>query len=335
MIEILSTRGLAAVQDLGRDRHYRFGVSIGGAMDRVALALGNALVGNPDDAAAIEIPVFPFRVAFRSATEFALTGADCNADLDGVPVLPNWAMPVREGQVLTLNAPLAGAFAYLSILGGIDVPKVLGSRSTNLRAAFGGHDGRVLREGDVLSGGSAAESVSARYPIANGGFGAEAPESALAFAGADGMEGERTTMLRVLPAAEYDRFDEESRKAFWESRWRITPQSNRSGYRLAGPSLTLTTSLEMRSHGIVPGVIQVPMGGTPIIQTADSQTAGGYPKIATVIEADLWRLGQAPIGTYLRFIETAYPEALAALELIRTYLGKVRFLVETCRRMPR
>lgn len=327
MIEILSTSGLATVQDLGRDRHYRHGVSIGGAMDRVALVLGNALLGNPDGAAAVEIPFFSFKVRFRAATEFALTGADCNADLDGAPVLPNWAKCARDGQILTLDAPKSGSYAYLSVAGGVDVPELLGSRSTHLRAVFGGLEGRTLREGDILAIGS----PDALPPLPEGGFGAESPQQV--FPSPDGMTD--ATPLRVLPAAEADHFDAESRRLFFATAWRISPQSGRSGYRLTGPTLDLADPLEMRSHGIVPGVIQVPTGGSPIVQTADSQTAGGYPKIATVIEADLWRLAQARIGSRLRFVETTYPEAVAALEELRAYVVKVRHLAKTVRGLER
>lgn len=337
MIEVLSTRGLVTVQDLGRDRHYRYGVSVGGAMDRLSLALGNALLGNPDGAAAIEVPVFPFRVRFRSATEFALTGADCDADLDGMPVLPNWAMAAVDGQVLTLKPPVAGAgaYAYLAVRGGIDVPKMLGSRSTHLRAGFGGYEGRTIQEGDTLKIGSPDEPVTSLPPIPIGGFGAEAPRSGLPSASVASASDASPTRLRVLPAAEYERFDAASRRIFWETSWRITPQSSRAGYRLSGPTLNLTEPLEMRSHGIVPGVIQVPMGGSPIVQTADSQTAGGYPKIGTVIDADLWRLAQAGIGAYLQFVETTYPDAVAALKSDQVYVDKVRFLSKTYRGFDR
>ena len=114
--------------------------------------------------------------------------------------------------------------------------------------------------------------------------------------------------MRVLPAAEYDCFTPASRDAFWSEPWKITPQSDRYGFRLAGPTLEPTAPMEMRSHGIVPGVIQVPHGGQPIVQMCDAQPSGGYPKIGTVIEADLWRLGQAPIGSRVRFVETTWDE---------------------------
>src|SRR5260370_12479030 len=135
------------------------------------------------------------------------------------------------------------------------------------------------------------------------------------------------TVLRVLPAAEYEAYDQDSIEAFGRESWKVTPQSDRYGYRLGGPVLNSKRPVEMRSHGIVPGVIQVPPSGQPIIQLRDAQPSGGYPKIGTVIEADLWRLAQARIGSKLRFAKTTYPEALDALDQAAWQLNKLRHLV--------
>jgi allophanate hydrolase subunit 2 len=129
--------------------------------------------------------------------------------------------------------------------------------------------------------------------------------------------------IRVLPAAEYPRYTPASREAFWGDAWKITPDSNRYGYRLAGPTLEPEAPIELRSHGIVPGVIQVPHGGQPIIQMRDAQPSGGYPKIGTVIEADMWRLGQAPIGSRIRFVECSWQDALAARDQTDRWLEEV------------
>jgi len=136
------------------------------------------------------------------------------------------------------------------------------------------------------------------------------------------------------PAAEYLRFEEASRAAFWSKEWKITAQSDRYGYRLDGEALRPVAPMEMRSHGIVPGVIQVPHSGQPIIQMRDAQPSGGYPKFGTVIEADLWRLGQAPIGSRIRFVETGWDEAVAALEETEAWLRKVSRMVGLHRGTP-
>ncbi|MGC2971891.1 biotin-dependent carboxyltransferase family protein [Paraburkholderia aspalathi] len=327
MIEILSSSALATVQDQGREGYLRYGVGTAGAMDRLALAVGNLLLGNPDDAAGIEIPMFPFRIRFLEDLSFAITGADCSARLGDRPVLPWWTVHAKQGDVLTIGVPTSGTRCYLSLAGGVDVPVVLGSRSTQLRGQFGGFNGRQLQKGDVVKAVGLAERVVPQDAVLAAGFGTVPPEyslpAPLPLPAADAGE----TVVRVLPAAEYDCYEPESLEAFWRDGWKVTPQSDRYGYRLAGPTLVATHSIEKRSHGIVPGVIQVPHSGQPIIQLRDAQPSGGYSKIGTVIEADLWRLAQARIGTKIRFAQTTYAEAVTALEELDSYLVRVRNLV--------
>ncbi len=327
MIEVLSASALATVQDLGRLGALRWGVGTSGAMDTLALAAGNLLLGNDEGAAGIEVQVFPFQVRFTQDCRFALTGADCGAQLDDRPLLPWWAHEARAGQTLRLTIPQRGPVpacrAYLCLAGGIDVPLALGSRSTQLRGAFGGFDGRALRRGDVLQAGSPGLGDGAGG-VANGsgfGFGLVPPALGLPLR-VDGLPA-----IRVLPAAEYGCYTEASQQSFWSEPWKITPQSDRYGFRLAGPTLTPLQPFEMRSHGIVPGVIQVPPSGQPIVQMREAQPSGGYPKFGTVIEADMWRLGQAPIGSQVRFIETTWDEAVAALAEVEAWLADVRRVI--------
>ncbi len=314
------------MQDLGRAAYLRYGVSYSGVMDKLALRVGNALLGNADGAAGIELQAFPCRIRFRAATDFALTGADCEATLDGAPLPPWWCAHVGEGALLAINAPRRGARAYLSVAGGIDVPEVLGSRSTQFRGAFGGFEGRWLQSGDVLPGGPTEAE-----PLPGPGFGAAPPDAALSgdFVPADLAPG--TTAVRVLPAGEYALFTEGSQQRFWETGWKISGQSNRAGYRLTGQTLEFVKRLEMRSHGIVPGVVQVPPSGEPIIQLSDAHTAGGYPKIGTVVEADLWRLAQAPLGSRLRFVPVTYGDAVAALREADAWVDSLRRLAQQYR----
>jgi 5-oxoprolinase (ATP-hydrolysing) subunit C len=319
MIEIVSTGALATVQDLGRTGALKWGVGTAGAMDGMALASGNILLGNDADAAGIEIQVFPFQARFVEDCAFAVTGADCAARLDDLPLPPWWVHCARAGQLLELGIPRQGLWAacraYLCLAGGMDVPTVLGSRSTQLRGAFGGLDGRTLRNGDRLTAGAANNAA------AIGGFGLTPPALDMPLL-IDGLPA-----VRVLPAAEYADYTEAAQAALWGEPWHITPQSNRYGYRLRGTSLTPLTPMEPRSHGIVPGVIQVPPGGQPIVQMRDAQPSGGYPKIGTIIEADLWRLGQAPIGSRIRFVETSWEEALAVSDQNRRWLTEAARLV--------
>jgi len=316
MIEIVTAGALTTVQDRGRYGCMRWGVGSAGAMDGVALAIGNILLGNAEHRAAIEVQVFPFRVRFSSESAFAITGADCAAHLDGLALMPWSVHTARAGQELHLGTPQGGAVrtsrAYVCLPGGVDVPVVLHSRSTQLRGAFGGLEGRPLRQGDTLCAGTAS---SADKP---GLLGLVPPDVALPLR-CDGL-----AAVRVLPAAEYDKYTATSQAAFWRNAWKITPQSDRYGYRLSGDEpLKAVAPMEMRSHGIVPGVIQVPPDGQPIVQMRDAQPTGGYPKVGTVIEADLWRLGQAPIGSRIRFVETTWDAALDALDELQAWLADV------------
>lgn len=312
MIEVLSASPLMTVQDLGRSGFYRYGVCRSGAMDRLALAVGNLLLGNDEGAAGLEIPLPPVKFVFREDVNFALTGADCAAKLDGRPVPPWWAMQAKADQTLSLAPSRSGTRAYLCLAGGVDVSEVLGSRSTQLREAFGGLEGRPVGKGDLIA--AAGNDVV----LPEDGAGALPPSLALVLPDSSAIA------VRVVAAAEYDHYTAASQHAFWNAQWEVTAQSNRAGFRLAGPDLKLARALELRSHGVVPGVIQVPAGGHPIIQLADAATMGGYPKIGTVIEADLWRVGQAKAGDRLQFVEVDYSQALDALAAVRTYLDDLK-----------
>ena len=316
MIEILTSHALNTIQDLGRIGARRFGVSTSGAMDPVAVEAGNALLGNDSTAACIEVQTFPFRLRFGADIAFALTGVDCDAVLAGRPVPPWWCMRAKAGDILALAPPRRGARAYLTFEGGIDLPPVLGSRSTHIRAGFGGLDGRPLRESDIVPTSLARCEAAGRFD-----FGAEPPE--VAIAGAN-VSDDGVLRVRVLRAGEYDLFSDDMQKTFWSTTWKVSLQSDRGGFRLSGAELKLPKPVEMRSHGVVAGVVQVPPAGAPIIQMSDANTAGGYPKIAAVIQADLWRLGQARPGSRIVFSEVDYPEAVAAMTPVNDYIARLR-----------
>ncbi|CEF48578.1 unnamed protein product [uncultured bacterium] len=320
MIEIMATGALATVQDHGRCGALKWGVGASGALDNLALAAGNILLGNDEHAAGIELQIFPFQARFTEDCAFALTGADCGAALDDLPLPPWWVQTASAGQVLSLGIPRQGTWrasrAYLCLAGGVDVPVVLGSRSTQLRGAFGGFEGRQLRSGDRLRAG-ATPNMTGRA-----GFGLSPPALDLPLM-KDGLPA-----VRVLPAAEYAQYTEAAHHTLWNEAWRVTPQSDRYGYRLEGTPLHPVAPIETRSHGIVPGVIQVPPNGQPIVQMRDAQPSGGYPKIGAVIEADLWRLGQAPIGSRIRFLQTSWDEAIAVGEQSEQWFAEARRLVD-------
>lgn len=315
MIEVIATGPQNTVQDLGRQGHRHVGVATAGAMDSLALRTGNLMLNNAPDAAALELQTFPLKVRFSADGVIALTGADGRATLDGRALLPWWALPVKAGQVLEVRHPRQGARVYLCVAGGIDVPPVMGSRCTALRGGFGGLEGRPLQAGDQLAVGQGdAPAMTAE------GFGVQPPAQALAEAFPSEADG--TLALRAIPGGEAEWFGDDLAR-FWAQSWKISAQSNRTGYRLAGEAIQPVRGSEMRSYGLVPGVVQVPPGGEPIVQLSDANTAGGYPKVAGVIEADLWRLGQAAIGSRIRFVEATPRDAIAAQAAIEGYLEQV------------
>jgi biotin-dependent carboxylase-like uncharacterized protein len=196
---------------------------------------------------------------------------------------------------------------------------ILGSRSTHLRSEFGGYSGRSLEQGDVLR---TLDGEARPAPWKSGDLGVVPPAFALPSRSAKASD--KVLPVRVLRAGEYDLFSAVVQERFWATDWRIMHQSDRGGYRLSGQPLKLAAPVELRSYGLVSGIVQVPPSGEPIIQMSDANTAGGYPKIATVIEADLWRLGQARLGSYIRFEDVTYEHAVDAMAPVTAYLAQVR-----------
>lgn len=316
MIEVLSNGGLNLVQDAGRAAHTGLGVSGAGAMDAPALAMANWMVGNADASAGIEISMFPFRVKFQQPTRFACAGAVTALEFRDRTLPSWWAACASAGDVLKIAAPTIGARVYLALAGGIDVPMVLGSRSTDLKSGFGGLEGRGLRKGDCLVLGPSGSQMEEGSPSLG-----IAPESRLRFA----QELERGAVrIRVLAAAEHEAFDAAALQAFEHTEFQLTPDCNRQGYRLEGAPLKTRRPLELLSHGLVPGTVQVPPSGQPIVQMAEANTCGGYPKIANVIEADLWRLAQLRPGQRIRFERVDREAAVEALREQRREQDRIR-----------
>ncbi|MCE2574173.1 biotin-dependent carboxyltransferase family protein [Komagataeibacter sp. FNDCR2] len=317
MITILETSALNTVQDLGRPGYRDLGVGTSGVMDPLALQVGNILLGNEVDDACIELQTYPFALRFDAATSFVVTGIDAVIELDGLTILPWMVATAAAGQELRVGPPRKGARGYICVTGGIEVPVVLGSRSTQLRGGFGGLDGRPLEAGDTLEITGAPPEVS--------GYGALPPTTVLDTVA--GQDDSKLIHLRAMTATDYGLFTPEAQERLWNTQWRITPQSNRVGYRLTGEPLELRHRVELRSYGVVAGIVQVPPAGEPIVQLADANTVGGYPRIATVIEADLWRLAQARIGTRIQLHECSFEQGVAAMRPVNAYLDDLRMMV--------
>jgi 5-oxoprolinase (ATP-hydrolysing) subunit C len=330
MIDVIRAGVLSSVQDLGRHGYRHLGVSSGGALDALSLEIGNRIVGNKPDAAGIEITFGPVVLRFRHATRVALTGTDFAATLDDQPLYAWWSMPVAAGQELTLRAARHGMRGYVCVAGGIDVLPMLGSRSTDLGACFGGLGGRSLRDGDRLPVGVPQPHKGIAFSPVEPSFGVKAPAwckfvlvDEPVRRGKHAAGAAWAMPVRVLRGPEYALFTDTAQREFWNEEWKITPQSNRMGFRLAGTALARKTRTDLLSHAVLPGTIQVPPNGQPIVLMGDAQTTGGYPKIGSVIRADLWKLAQARLNGGVRFIETSMEEAHHALAEERMYVKQV------------
>ena len=307
-LRILRPGLLTTVQDLGRFGYQQDGIIVSGAMDAQALRVGNLLVGNEENAAGLEITLLGLRIRFEADHLIALTGAHLSPTLDGQPVGRHRAVWVAAGTELAFGPAVAGCRAYLAVAGGATVPLVLGSRSTYLRAGFGGHAGRASRAGDALPvGETSAIGRAISQQLARSG----APWAAASFTPDPALSPRprHRPVLRAVRGPEYGQFSAESQRAFWEEPFTITPEADRMGYRLQGQPLARRDETELLSSAVTFGTVQVPAGGQPIALLADHQTTGGYPRLAQVISVDWPALAQAAPGQQLRFREVSMAEA--------------------------
>ncbi len=285
---VISTIGPASsVQDGGRYGAQRYGLTPSGAMDCLALAVANSLVGNAPFTAAIEIG--PFGAAFTAregAVRVALAGAMRSVDIAGRALASETSMNLAEGETLTLGFARGGSFSYLAIEGGIAGQPMFGSLAVNARAGLGSPYPRPLQAGDELQTAAAGGAdLRIDLPPLEAG------------------------PIRVVMGPQDDEFGDEATQLFLESDWKISATSDRMGYRLEGPVIKHLHGHNIVSDGTVNGSIQVPGNGAPIVLMLDRGTSGGYPKIATVISADLGRFAQIPAGKGFRFKAVSMAEA--------------------------
>jgi antagonist of KipI len=304
---------LSTVQDLGRFGLQHLGIVACGAMDTLSHRLANALVGNPDEAATLECTVLGPELIFGRDSLVALYGAEFSARTASTPFPLNRPVLVPAGTTLTVGPAIRGARAYLAIAGGFQAPLVLGSRSTYVPGQFGGLQGRALKAGDQLpTAPDLVEQSAARFARLGrrgGGIVRGALRSVRWSAPALSLPDRRGATLRALEGRHHAQFDAASRAAFFESPWRVSPDSNRMGYRLLGPKLVRARPVEILSEPTCLGTVQVPNDGTPIVLMADHQTTGGYPKIAEIAGADIPELAQLAPGGEIRFIQCTLEEA--------------------------
>lgn len=302
ILRVDSPGPLTTVQDLGRRGWLRFGVPAAGAMDPSGLVLANALVGNPPGTAALELTLAGGRfTVLDGPARIAVAGGDFPLTLDGHPVAAGRSYWLEPEQTIAIGAARTGARAYLAVGGGFRIEPVLGSVATHLRSGIGGWHGRALIAGDAL-------------PL--NGLPTPGPDLTLPM----GFKRPGHPRVRVVLGPQDDHFTPAAIETFLLAEYIVTPQADRMGYRLSGPRLEHAEGHDMVSDAIAPGSVQVPGFGEPIVLLADRQTTGGYPKIATVIGADLPDLGQRRPGDRLRFEAVAVEAAQAARRSLRAWL---------------
>ncbi|WP_332698300.1 biotin-dependent carboxyltransferase family protein [Halalkalibacter lacteus] len=302
---------LTSIQDLGRVGFQKYGVIVSGAMDCYALRVANILVGNGEGEAALELTLAGPTLKVEQDLLIAITGGDLAPTIDKLPI-PLWKpVYVRKGSVLQFGPCRSGCRAYLAVAGGLCVEEVMGSASTYLRAGIGGYHGRALEADDVLRFRAPSEQalqlIEQLVKSSDERFSTTTWSVTTEFAIPD----EKINTIRVTLGSHYEQFAEESRNAFFDQVFKVTPQSDRMGYKLSGDPLTRTDAFEMISEAVTLGTIQVPSNGQPIILLADRQTTGGYPRIGQVVTVDLSLLAQMKPGEQIQFKEVSMQKAEA------------------------
>lgn len=297
MITTIHQGVFTTIQDEGRFGYQAYGMPSAGAMDRYACRVANLLVGNDASAAVIEMTTVGASFKFDEEQFVAVCGADMHGTINGAPII-NWSsFIVPRGSEIRFDVATKGCRTYMAVRGGIDVPVVLGSRSTYTQAKVGGYEGRVLWQGDVLNiGRDSAFSVRSRNLESK-----YIPQYS-----------ERIN-LRVILGPQDNMFTPEAIRTFFESAYTITNQADRIGYRLKGPGIMHRGKADIVSDAVCLGAIQVPANGMPIIMTADHKTTGGFAKLGSVIRVDLSTLAQARPGDTIHFTQIAEQEAIQAL----------------------
>ena len=320
-VKVIQPGLLATIQDLGRFGVQKFGVIVGGAMDAISLRIANMLVGNSQDEGALEVTLYGTSLLFETDELISITGGNLRPTVDGIEI-PMWRpLLVRKGSVLKFQAALSGCRAYVSFSGGIQVPMVMKSKSTYLRAGIGGFQGRKLQKNDLFECGKKSEfGEEPFYQLQTEPTFFPWSVNYTSFVTLN-----KTKTIRIIKGSEYERFNEESIKKFLSTPYTISTQADRMGYRLSGETIQLKEPFELLSEGVTYGTIQVPSNGQPIILMADRQTTGGYPKIGQVISADLPSLAQMQATDTVHFQEVTLEEAQMALIQREKELNALKF----------
>ncbi|KAB3531496.1 5-oxoprolinase subunit C family protein [Alkaliphilus serpentinus] len=307
-IQILKAGILTTIQDFGRIGYQQYGIPTSGGMDLYSLELANLLVGNQATEGALEFTMMPPSIAFHGEVDFAVTGGDFQPLLNNHPITMYQTQRAYRGDILSFKGLKSGCRGYLAVAGGFDIPIIMGSKSTYLRGAFGGLEGKRLKDGDLLQLNKPTEK-----PIIN-----RIPHNMIP----DYTVTNRT--IRVVMGPEDDTFTPEGKEVFLHSQYQLTNQADRMGLRFDGPKVSHTKAADIVSGGINLGAIQVPGEGKPIIMMADHQTTGGYTKIANVISVDIPYLAQLKPGDSISFKEVSIEEAQELLAMQRSKIDGLK-----------
>jgi len=302
-LNIIRAGFLTSVQDLGRTGFRQFGVTTSGALDSFALRVANLLVGNDEGAAGLEITLGGLQLRFEDERIVAWCGGEFDVQIGSQALPAGHVAHLQAGDELKFGRAQIGCRCWLAISGGIDVPVVLGSRSTDLRANFGGFEGRTLRDGDQISLGKFRQSKTA---AARGISSWTAPHDWASPAS-------RHPSLRFIRGVDWNRFNDVTIQRLMQHEFSVSPDSDRMGVRFDGSELKREDETDLISEAVAPGTIQVPPSGKPILLLGDCQTIGGYPKMAHVITVDLGIAAQLRAGDGVRFFEVSLQDAYRLL----------------------
>ncbi|MDY3919648.1 MAG: biotin-dependent carboxyltransferase family protein [Candidatus Limivivens sp.] len=303
-MKVIFPGALSSIQDRGRIGYQKYGITSSGAMDSWSMAAANALVGNDPGEAVLEMTVVGPILTFTRKAVAAIAGAPMTPTLNQKPVPMHTAFEVNPGDLLSLGGVTAGCRTYLTVRGGFAIEPVMGSRSTNLKCALGGFQGRALKAGDEIPFREAG-ALSGKFPTL------------------PGIACDSDISLRVVPGPQEEFFTENGRRTFYSAAYRVSDSADRMGYKLAGAPVENTGTVDIISDGIVFGSVQIPPNGMPIVMMADHQTTGGYAKIGTVISCDLPKIAQTKPGDTIHFVPVTVEEAQ---NLQKEYLKKLQEL---------
>ena len=307
VFRVLKPGLFTTVQDTGRHGYLKYGVPMSGAMDTLSLITANALVANDPQAACLETTLIGPELETLTKAQIALTGGDTESRINGQSVPMGQTLEVKEGDRLTFGNVRGGCRVYISIRGGINVPLILGSRSTYVRGGFGGIEGRQLRTGDIIKSFD-SKPFNVEYSLPEN----LTPQFASNFT------------VHVILGPQADMFTENGLDTFLSNPFKVTLEADRMGYRLEGQPITHKGEADIVSDALLPGATQVPKSGMPIVIMRDAQTTGGYPKIAVVTMPDVVMLGQAKPGDTVEFSKTTMHQAQEKFKEYFKRLGSLK-----------